>query len=650
MTDLPPLTNVLLAVNDLLASAALIVSFSLLAYLVLQNRYTPIARALAVLLAGLVVVFGGDVLTQQAQRATTIQFLLRAQWLGIVCVPAGYIHLADALLAYSGQHEARRRWSVPAGYAISLVFFVLAFGTDLVLRNGVQGELVNQFGAGPLFWLFTIYFALACLAGLAATVRVRQAALTPTLRRRVTYLSATFIGPALAVYPFLVIPGPDTTVPFTIVLFLAAVGTVAAMLMTTVMVYSIAFQGLPLPDRLIKQDFIRWVLYGPFVGISIALFLRATPVLARWLGLPEQALLTAGVVIMTVMMPLFVNRLKPYLDALVYAQDHAEIDYLRALPRSTFTQADLRSLLENTLVVVCGALRAETGFVAAPDDTGGYTVKTLVGSRQVVRRFVNEHPLEELMARLGTLAPRPPGDTPPAEAFVRVEGFWLLPLRAPDRQFLGALGVAYPYDTLSADSRRLIGALTHRMELALETVQMQQRLFETLRGLGPEMQSLQQLSTRLEQATPASLQTLDSDVALLPEFPQLVKEALAHYWGGPKLSESPLLGLRTVRRVLDEQGGSPTRALQAVLRQAIENLRPDAQLDPSAQEWMLYNILELRFLQGRRIRETADRLAMSESDLYRKQRIAVEEVARQLALMEESAHRMVEVADRPDAR
>jgi len=34
---------------------------------------------------------------------------------------------------------------------------------------------------------------------------------------------------------------------------------------------------------------------------------------------------------------------------------------------------------------------------------------------------------------------------------------------------------------------------------------------------------------------------------------------------------------------------------------------------------------------------------MSESDLYRKQRIAVEEVARQLALMEESANRaMVE--------
>ena len=178
--------------------------------------------------------------------------------------------------------------------------------------------------------------------------------------------------------------------------------------------------------------------------------------------------------------------------------------------------------------------------------------------------------------------------------------------------------------------------MAHQMELALTTVNMQHRLFETLRNMSPEMESLQRLNTRLEQATPASLENLRADVALTQEFPQLVKDALAHYWGGVKLSDSPLLGLRTVRKILNDQGGSPTRALQAVLRQAIANIRPDEQLDPTAQEWMLYNILEMRFLQGKRVRDTAERLAMSESDLYRKQRIAVEEVARQLALMEES--------------
>jgi hypothetical protein len=149
------------------------------------------------------------------------------------------------------------------------------------------------------------------------------------------------------------------------------------------------------------------------------------------------------------------------------------------------------------------------------------------------------------------------------------------------------------------------------------------------------MQSLQQLTSRLEQATPVTLSEMDGDVVLQPEFPQLVKDALTQFWGGPKLAESPLLAMRSVRRVLQSQGGSSTRALQAVLRQAISNLRPDDQLDPTAQEWLLYNLLEGRFLQRKTVRDLANRLAMSESDFYRKQRVAIEEVARQLALMED---------------
>ena len=54
-------------------------------------------------------------------------------------------------------------------------------------------------------------------------------------------------------------------------------------------------------------------------------------------------------------------------------------------------------------------------------------------------------------------------------------------------------------------------------------------------------------------------------------------------------------------------------------------------------EWILYNILELKFMQGRKVREVAMRLAMSEADLYRKQRIALESVAQNLMKMEAEA-------------
>jgi len=49
------------------------------------------------------------------------------------------------------------------------------------------------------------------------------------------------------------------------------------------------------------------------------------------------------------------------------------------------------------------------------------------------------------------------------------------------------------------------------------------------------------------------------------------------------------------------------------------------------------NILEMKFLQGRKVREVAQRLALSEANFYRKQRIALEEVVRVLLEMEAEA-------------
>jgi hypothetical protein len=43
----------------------------------------------------------------------------------------------------------------------------------------------------------------------------------------------------------------------------------------------------------------------------------------------------------------------------------------------------------------------------------------------------------------------------------------------------------------------------------------------------------------------------------------------------------------------------------------------------------------MKFIEGRKVREVAGRLAMSEADLYRKQRIAVEAVAHAIIAMEQ---------------
>ena len=127
----------------------------------------------------------------------------------------------------------------------------------------------------------------------------------------------------------------------------------------------------------------------------------------------------------------------------------------------------------------------------------------------------------------------------------------------------------------------------------------------------------------------------------LPENGDLinyVKEALTHYWGGPKLTSSPLLQFQVVRDVLENYEGNQANALRGILRKAIDQVKPEGERRFTA-EWILYNILEMKFMEGRKVREIAMRLAMSEADLYRKQRVAIEAVAKAIADMEFQARK-----------
>jgi hypothetical protein len=116
----------------------------------------------------------------------------------------------------------------------------------------------------------------------------------------------------------------------------------------------------------------------------------------------------------------------------------------------------------------------------------------------------------------------------------------------------------------------------------------------------------------------------------------MVREALTHYWGGPRLTRSPLLGLRVVQEAMEQNNGNAVNALRSVLSSAVEQVRPGGERRFTG-EWMLYNILEMKFLEGRKVRDVAMRLAMSEADLYRKQRVAIEAVAAAISQMEREA-------------
>ena len=106
-----------------------------------------------------------------------------------------------------------------------------------------------------------------------------------------------------------------------------------------------------------------------------------------------------------------------------------------------------------------------------------------------------------------------------------------------------------------------------------------------------------------------------------------------HYWGGPKLTNNPLMKLNVVRELAAQDEGNAANALRSLLRKAVNQVKPGGERKFTT-EWILYNILEMKFIEGRKVRDVASRLAMSEADLYRKQRVAIEEVARVILEME----------------
>jgi hypothetical protein len=186
---------------------------------------------------------------------------------------------------------------------------------------------------------------------------------------------------------------------------------------------------------------------------------------------------------------------------------------------------------------------------------------------------------------------------------------------------------------MDKDQRDAVWLLADRAALALEDRQLQQRVFRSLEDLQPQIDMLQRMRAAGRYDARASILTdplpQESDLA------DWVKDALTHYWGGPKLTNSPLMKLKIVQMLAEEYEGNTPNALRALLRKAVDQVKPEGERRFTS-EWILYNILEMKFIEGRKVREVAGRLAMSEADLYRKQRVAVEAVARAILDMEQN--------------
>ncbi len=641
MLNTPGLTwPVILAFcNLLLSSAIVITAFSLLGYMLTRNMRSEVAQTFSVLVACVMLVFAGDIVIPRVATDHAAVIWLRVQWIGIAMVPAAYLHFSDAILRTTRHFSQRRRLIVIISYLFSAVLVFLALFSDALVFGGRFTPPVSHLSAGPLFPLFVAYFIGTAIYGAWNVIRARRRCLTPASRRRMTYLTLSFAAPGLGVFPYLITSGLAGSVGPIPILLMAMVASLVVGTMLVVMAYSVAYLGILSPDRVIKHDFIHYLLRGPVVGIAVIVVMLVIPRVELILGLPRDVALIFVVMGVIVLAQLAVNLAKPWIDRWLYPQDQEEIGWIQTLDRRLLTSSDLRQFLTNVLTGLCELLRVRDGVVLLQTNEG-LRVEAVVGDVSAAKRYADWDANGELSQRFVGA-----GAALDAPAFVPDTDFWLCPLRSQDGEMLlGLLAVCArtPAVEMTSDEQAEAEALLIQAAAAIADRYVQEGVFATLQSILPDLERIQEWRSAVRYARPLpapptvlGLTSGDTDEsALQSDWQQWVKDALSHYWGGPKLTESPLMETQVVHRRLKVNDGNLTKALRSVLLEAIERQRPPGERKTTASEWLVYNILDFRFIQGLRVAEIARRLVMSESDLYRKQRTAVAAVARTLAEME----------------
>jgi GAF domain-containing protein len=406
-----------------------------------------------------------------------------------------------------------------------------------------------------------------------------------------------------------------------------------------VMAYTVAYFGVTQTDRVVKGRLFQWLLRGPMVASTVL----AVYVLVNRVGphfrVYDPRILPFIVISTLLLLQFLITLLRlPVERALFYGAGRRELRRLQLLEQRLLTSGDLRQFLESVLAALCDTLRSPSAFIAAIDEGGKLDYEITLGPDAPTRAAREPPPFTALRPAPVSVANPDGNPAPEAVGLFEWDDFWIMPLRSPSTEEpLGLLGLrarAAPAQ-LTADEAAALRLLAGRAAAALEDRRLQQEVFQAVDRLLPQIEALQRLRASAAYTGTKALTTTDS-VITDADLAQLVKDALSHYWGGPKLTNSPLLRLRVVERALREHDGNAANALRAVLQEAIERLKPEGQRKFTT-EWLLYNILEMKFLQNRRVRDVAMRLAVSEADLYRKQRVALEEVASAIREMEREA-------------
>ena len=615
-------------ISQILSAGIAITAFALLLYSLSFNLKGRVARVFMIIMFCLVVVFSAESFSSTSKEPYFMDFWLRVQWIGIILLPASYLNFSDALLATTGLPSRwRRKWAIRLTYAASLVMIVLVF-TPWFL-----GDLVTTDQPAPhhqpttLTYLFTIYYVVILILAWFNFYRSLQRTLTPTSHRRMLYLTLSAVGPVVGAFPFLLYSSNFAAEHSLFFWFITSTVTAGLGMCIFLMAYAVSFFGVPWPDRVVKSRLIKWTLRGP-VTASLALgLLTLVNRTNQALGTSFQAVALIVMVVTVLITEYAITLFYPYIEKwIVYDQDVNDFQFIRSLEERIITRSDLRQFIEMVLAAITDQTRAR----------GAYLLKNAEDGIEIIEKTPEIDIKPDRMDEIESIIQEADKEV----NMLRLGEDVLYPLKNGQHngagRIYGYLGISGITDELplETEAEEALVRLKNRAMIALRDREMLEQVFELLEHLDPQEQMIQ----RLRAAGRFDQSALLSDVEWMKqhEMTTWVKGALTHYWGGPKLTESPLMQMEVVKVALEENDGNEINALRSVLRNGLEQLKPSGERKYTG-EWLLYNILDMKFMEGKKVREIALKLAVSEADLYRKQKVAIEKIADILVQMEMKA-------------
>ncbi|KAF0111614.1 MAG: hypothetical protein FD147_795 [Chloroflexi bacterium] len=619
------LITIVKTISQILTAGIAITAFSLLMYSLTFNLKDRVARSFAWIMFCLVVVFSTESFSSTSSSAGMIDLWIRIQWVGIILLPATYLNFSDALLETTGLPSRwRRKWAVRTSNFISIVLIILLASPWFI------GPLVLDQPPAPhnqptvLTEVFTAYYIFIMVLAWINFIRAYRRTVTKTSKRRMFYLTLSALAPAIGSFPFLLY-GSEFAASQTLLFWLIAIITNTLLGgFVIIMAYSVAFFGVPWPDRVVKSRLFKWLLRG---SVTASLTLAIVTIVRRGgqaFGNPYNAFVPIAMVVTVLLSEHAITMFYPYLEKWLFVnKDEEDFLLIRSLEDRIITRSDLKQFLEMVLAAVCDRLQASGAYLLEITEEGlelvVYTGEKLIGDQQLneIETFTSNNSTEEelLVWNSDALIPLKNG------------------LNGNTHNVLGYLGVnGFGGDfPLEPDEAEALKILTYRAAIVLRDRATQEQIFQTLERLNPQEELIQQLRAAGRYDRTGVLQVETS--LKRNELTHAIKDALTHYWGGPKLTENPLLKLEIVKQALSEYEHNPANAIRSVLKASIEQIRPVGERKFTS-EWLLYNILDLKFLEGKKVREIALKLALSEADLYRKQRVAIEVITDTIVQME----------------